>query len=116
MLGLNDRLVKHDVLVQIVPYTADIFVFSYPIYLVALYLWGIGKRKDYYKEAALYFFFSTVGTVSINMLIQFFGDKSRPELAVDTKHQLILDHLPNDPFPSDHAAVSATIAMATMLR
>jgi len=115
MLWLNDWIIKHDLLVQIVPYTADIFVFSYPIYLVVLYLWWIGKKKEYYKEAALYFFFSTVATSSMNMLIQFFGDKSRPEWALNNKHQLILGHLPNDPFPSDHAAVSATIAMATML-
>lgn len=115
MLWLNDRLIKHELLVQMVPYTADIFVFSYPIYLVALYFWGIGKKNDYFKEAALYIFFSAATAAAINLVIQFFGDKSRPEEALVLKWHIILDHLPTDPFPSDHAAVSAAIAMSTML-
>jgi len=52
----------------------------------------------------------------MNSLIQYFGDKSRPETAISLKQNLILDHLPTDPFPSDHAAVSAAIAMSTLLR
>ena len=115
MLSLNDFVTKHELLRVLVPYTADIFVFTYPVYLVALYVRWIGKKKNYYKEAALYIFFASVWTAVINYVIQYFGDKSRPELAVENKGQLILDHLPTDPFPSDHAAVSATIAMSTML-
>jgi len=34
---------------------------------------------------------------------------------ITNKENLILSHLPTDPFPSDHAAVSAAIAMATLL-
>ena len=50
------------------------------------------------------------------MVIQYFGDKSRPEEAIENSAQLILSHLPTDPFPSDHAAVSAAVAMSTLLR
>jgi hypothetical protein len=39
MLAANDRLHKHYLLSKIVPYTADLFVFTYPVYLVGLYLW-----------------------------------------------------------------------------
>lgn len=52
---------------------------------------------------------------TVNYIVKFFGDKARPEAYIDNKQQLILSHLPTDPFPSDHAAVSAAIAMATLL-
>jgi len=55
---LNNFVNSNYILSRITPVTADIFVFSYPVYLAALYLYGIAQRKDYYKEAALYIFFS----------------------------------------------------------
>jgi len=39
MLALNTRVVQYDILVSILPLSADLFVFAYPIYLVGLYLW-----------------------------------------------------------------------------
>ena len=116
MLFLNNWVNNHDILIAIIPFTADIFVFTYPIYLVVLYLRGIRKQNNYYKDASLWIFASVVVTVIINYVIQWFGDKSRPEQAIENKQNLILEHLPTDPFPSDHAAVSGTIAMATLLR
>lgn len=115
MIGLNNRIHKHEILLRLIPFTADAFVFTYPGYLVVLYVRGIHKRSTYYKEAALYMFFSAMWAASINQVIQFFWDKSRPEEAIANQWQLILSHLPTDPFPSDHAAVSAAIAMSTML-
>lgn len=115
MLTLNDFMMRHTLLVDIIPYTADIFVFTYPMYLVVVYLWGINKKKIYYKHAALYVFFSGALAVILNLIIQYFGDKSRPELMVQNQDNLLLSHVPSDPFPSDHASVSAAIAMATML-
>ena len=49
-------------------------------------------------------------------MLQFFIDKSRPEQMVLTKQDLIFEHVPNKPFPSDHATLSSAIAMATLLR
>ncbi len=116
MIALNERTNQHYILTKLIPFTADVFVFTYPVYLVALYFWGINKRSTYYKEAALSIFFSSVGAVVINMVIQFFTDKSRPDQAIINKKNLLLHHIPSDPFPSDHAAVSAAIAMSTMIR
>jgi membrane-associated phospholipid phosphatase len=50
-----------------------------------------------------------------NSIIQTIFEKQRPELYITNKNQLILSHLPTDPFPSDHATVSAAIACATVL-
>ena len=113
MRSMNDFVVKDSILKSLVPFTADIFVFTYPIYLVALYLYGINKRSDYYKEAALIIFFSSMGAAVVNIIVQALTIKSRPEEYILNKENLILSHLPTDPFPSDHAAVSAAIAMAT---
>lgn len=116
LLALNERTNQHYILTKLIPFTADVFVFTYPVYLVGLYLWGINKRSTYYKEAALTIFFSSMSAAIVNVVIQFFGDKARPEQAIVNKNFLLLDHLPSDPFPSDHAAVSAAIAMSTLLR
>lgn len=115
MISLNSRIVKHQLLVRFLPWTADVFVFTYPVYLVVLYLWGVYKKDDYFKLAAFAIAFSAWLAAVTNQVIQYFGDKSRPEQAISLKENLILSHLPTDPFPSDHAAVSAAIAMSTLL-
>lgn len=116
MVALNSWVVKHDLLVKLLPFTADVFVFTYPFYLIGLYLWGMKQKEDYYKHASFAIAFSAWLAAVINQVIQYFGDKSRPETAIFLKKNLILDHLPTDPFPSDHAAVSVAIAMSTLLR
>lgn len=115
MLSLNEWTNQHYILTKLIPFTADVFVFTYPVYLFALYVWGINKRSNYYKEAALYIFFSSMSAAIVNLVIQYFSDKARPELSIVNKDYLLLHHLPSDPFPSDHAAVSAAIAMSTMM-
>lgn len=112
---MNDYVNKHYILEKYVPITADIFVFTYPIYLVALYLYGIGKEREYYKDMALYIFFSGVSAILLNLAIQLFVYKQRPEQLILSKEHLIFKHVPDDPFPSDHAAMSATIAMSTLM-
>jgi hypothetical protein len=37
-----------------IPILADVFVFTYPVYLLALYVYGIFRKKIYHKIAALY--------------------------------------------------------------
>ena len=115
MIALNTRVVQHDLLIKILPISADLFVFVYPFYLVALYLRGIKKQQKYFQYASFAIAFSAGVATLINQIIQYFGDKSRPETAILLKQNLILDHLPTDPFPSDHAAVSFAIAMSTLL-
>jgi membrane-associated phospholipid phosphatase len=98
-----------------VPILADIFVFSYPIFLAGRYLYGIYSKKISYKIQALSIFTSAMIGFLCNSIIQTIFEKQRPELYISNKSQLILSHLPTDPFPSDHATVSAAIATATLL-
>ena len=73
------------------------------------------KKKISYKIQALSIFMSVVLGSFLNIIIQNLNLKQRPELSIINKDQLILSHLPTDPFPSDHATVSAAITTATLL-
>ncbi|MEF2175150.1 MAG: phosphatase PAP2 family protein [Candidatus Absconditabacteria bacterium] len=115
MIAMNDLVSKNYILSKLVPFTADIFVFTYPVYLTVLYLYGTYRKNVDFKNGALYIFFSAAGSTAFNLFVQYFIDKSRPELAITNKNNLILEHLPTKPFPSDHAAVSAAVAMSTLL-
>jgi hypothetical protein len=37
-----------------IPVLADVFVFTYPVYLLAVYVYGMAKKNIYYRIAALY--------------------------------------------------------------
>jgi undecaprenyl-diphosphatase len=99
----------------LVPILADIFVFSYPIFLACWYIKGMIAHKISYKIQALSIFTSAMGAFLMNAIIHGITEKQRPELYIQNKNQLILSHLPTDPFPSDHASVSAAIAVATLM-
>lgn len=111
---------------QWVPVLADVFVFTYPIYLFALYVYWIVQSKKwkvtwlYHKIAAMYIFAWVAFTAVANMWIQFFVDKIRPNAVlwlVDLKHETILHKfLPSASFPSDHAALTMAIAMMSFFR
>lgn len=101
------------------PIGADIFVFIYPIFLVALYLSGIFKKNIIVKKGALFIFVATLFSVLFTIFSQTFFDKLRPiyDLGIVENYEETLLHsfLPSTSFPSDHAVVSFAIAMATLI-
>ena len=109
LITLNSRVNSHEILKIMIPFSADVFVFSYPIFLVVLYLYGIFYKKIEYKIASLYIFFAGSFSVVVNLIIQQFIYKQRPEQLALAKENLIFSHVPDSPFPSDHAAISAAI-------
>ena len=120
LLFLNEYMKYHYFLLISVPITADIFVFFYPMLLFILYLIGLLKNKEYYKESALWIFFSGIFSVIFNIFIQLFCDKIRPNILLgmlDEKLETIFHKiLPQSSFPSDHAAISMWIAIWILLR
>ena len=96
----------------ITSFLADFFVFLYPILLVVLYIIGIKKKSRPLKIYALYVFFSACVAALLNIVIQAFVTKARPESVLTWADNLLLKHLPTMSFPSDHAAVSMAIAIA----
>lgn len=113
-----------------IPVLADVFVFTYPIYLLVLYIYWIIRCKMQdawcmiegmkYKIAALYILAGTAISFLVNIGIQFFVDKVRPNLVlwlIDLKHETILNKfMPTSSFPSDHASVTMGIAMMSLFR
>ena len=103
-----------------IPILADVFVLTYPVYLLALYVYGWVKKNIYYKISALYILAGVALSFIVNIIIQFFIDKVRPNVILwlpDLKHETILNSfMPTSSFPSDHAAVSMSIAMMSLFR
>ena len=116
---LVDLWNKHQWIADFYPIGADIFVFVYPIFLTYWYLRGMITKNKLFKQDALIIFFSCLFSVIVNILSQQFFDKQRPiyELgtAVLDKDTILHQFLPVTSFPSDHAVVTFSIAMATLL-
>ena len=109
---------KYEWIANLAPILADICVIAYPIFLIAIYIYGIIKKKTIIKQWAFYIFFVTLIAVLINIWIQTFFYKERPIVAlnqVEVEETLLHDILPTSSFPSDHAVVSMTFAIATLL-
>lgn len=117
---LHKIMIQSPVLLDRVPILSDVFVFTYPIYLGGLYTYGRMSKNKEYKKAALFMFTGVVSTTAINICIQYFVNKVRPNIVLGFDHaktETILHHLlPSSSFPSDHAAVSMSIAVATIIR
>ena len=113
-----DIQAKYEWIANLAPIFADIFVITYPIFLVMIYIYAIIKKKPIIKQWAFYIFFVTLIAVLINIWIQTFFYKERPIVVlnqVGVEETLLHDILPTSSFPSDHAIVSMTFAMATLL-
>ena len=113
-----DIQTKYEWIAHIAPTFADIFVIAYPIFLTCIYLYAIIKKKPSIKQCAFYIFFATLIAVLINIWIQNFFYKERPIVVlnqVEAEETLLHDILPTSSFPSDHAVVSMTFAIATLL-
>ncbi len=82
---------------------ADLPIFFLPIFLLwAWFFYSFIKKNIEKKKNLLYIFYSVVLAVLINIIIQNIFPTQRP----DTFIKPILDHVPDNSFPSDHASVS----------
>lgn len=109
---------KYSLIRDLAPTFADIFVVIYPIFLISIYLYAILKKKTQFKQGAIYICVATLIGVLINIWIQTFFYKERPNVVlnqVQTEETLLHDILPTSSFPSDHAVVSMSVAIATLL-
>lgn len=128
---LNAWMASSPLLIKLIPLLGDIFVFSYPIYLIYLYfahtethswranLWRTIAPDKTNKINALTILFATGGGIIVNYIIKFFVTEQRPyrviDLTLNPKESLILTNIPSDSFPSDHATVGMSVAMTTLL-
>ena len=115
MLMLNTIVSNNYMLSLWVPVLADIFVFTYPLYLTYLYLKGYYNRRPSTMKLALHIALTCLCAVIVNLIIQMVVIKSRPEQVISAYGALLLPHLPTAPFPSDHASVSRAFFMSLRL-
>ena len=94
-------------------FLADIPIFFLPIFLIWMWLYYVIKNNNVQKKSLLLLFYSTVLALLINIVIQNLVHFDRPESVLQWVWHLILNHIPDASFPSDHTAVS--IAFATAL-
>lgn len=99
---------------------ADAFVFVWPVTLVSLYIAGMIINRRDLKLGAVWIFCSAVFAAIVNIFVQLFSTKQRPDQILDLgfskKEDLLLyDFLPQGSFPSDHASVAFAIATATLV-
>lgn len=90
---------------------ADAPIFLIPIFLVVY--WIINRKNNDEKKKLLFIFYSTILAILISTIVQQFVSLDRPEESLKSASRLILDHIPDASFPSDHASVS--IAFLTSL-
>jgi undecaprenyl-diphosphatase len=92
---------------------ADLPIFFLPIFLISMWVYYVIKNNNEQKKWLLLLFYSTILALTINLIIQNLVHFDRPESVLQWVWNLILDHIPDASFPSDHTAVS--IAFATAL-
>jgi undecaprenyl-diphosphatase len=76
------------------------------MFLLSFWLYYVYKKDIDSKKNLLHIFYATVLGIIISLFIQQFSTIERPETAIAGTGKLILDHIPDASFPSDHATVS----------
>lgn len=107
---------SNDAVSTVAPIMADMPIFFLPIFLLSAWIYYTYKEKSIEKkQLLLHIFYSAVVAIIISLIIQQFVDIDRPETAIAGAGKLLLDHIPDASFPSDHASVSFAFAFALLL-
>ena len=107
LLNLIRSIVPSDnqMLVKMISFFSDIWVFYVAIFLVSYWIIWTFKKDDNYKKLSLYIFYTIIFSFVIyTVLNQTLPPRVRPEM-VSTIPPLI-SHIPDNSFPSWHALFS----------
>ncbi len=110
-----NNFAQWDLWIKIFAYIADLPIFFLPLFLVFMWLYYVIKNKNEQKISLLFLVYSTFVALFINILVQKIVHFERPETALQNSGNLILDHIPDASFPSDHTAVSIAFVTALYL-
>ncbi len=113
---INGFVESYELLERYVPLFSDVFVLTYPFYLVFVYLWAALMEKLEIKIASLHIFFTVFFAGVCNQVVKLFVYKARPSDIELSTEGLIFENVPVRAFPSDHASVSMSMALGTFLR
>lgn len=111
LLNLNS-LTSLEFIEKTVYIFADAPIFFLPIFLVIMWIYHTHFHSTYApiieqkKEKLLLIFYSCVIWIIIALIIQQFVTLERPESFIENYWKLLISHIPDASFPSDHATVS----------
>lgn len=95
----------NEIIANIIYLMADIPIFFIPLFLVWYWIFFSIKKDNYKKNKLLFIFYSCVLAVLLSIFIQQFVDLDRPEESLKWTSKMILEHIPDASFPSDHASI-----------
>lgn len=106
------NFMAYEFVADVVYFMADGPIFFLPIFLIIA--WFI-KKQNSSRMHLLHMFYACVIGIGISLFIQQFVDIARPESALSGSANLILAHIPDASFPSDHATVSVAFLTSLFL-
>ena len=98
--------------VELVKFLADFWVIFVAILLVWLWLFWVYKKKDKPKERALILFYSIAFSFLIYVILNL-GLPLRPRPETVSAIRPLVDHLPDNSFPSWHAIFAGAAILAS---
>lgn len=111
-------LSANNIVASVAPILADAPIFFLPTFLLVAWIYYSFKNKQNSsenKQLLLHIFYSAVVAIIISLIIQQFVSIDRPETAIAGAGKLLLEHIPDASFPSDHASVSIAFLTALFL-
>lgn len=105
-LQFLNNLWNNPLIEKVVFLFADAPIFFLPFFLISYWVYYSCKKDPLHKENLLFIFYSVVIGISLSMIIQQFVHIERPEEHLSNAWKLLLSHIPDASFPSDHATVS----------
>lgn len=105
LLWYLNSFTENKIIWDIVFFMSDAPIFIIPIFLVWFWFYFNFKKEKKSKNKLLFVFYSTILAILISLFIQQFVDLDRPEESLKASWKMILDHIPDASFPSDHASV-----------
>lgn len=106
LLYLNNLASKSEILKDLVYVFSDAPIFIIPLFLIFSWFYYSFKKDNRSKKNLLFIFYSTLIWVFFALVIQNLVFMERPEKYLESSSNLLLNHLPDASFPSDHAVVA----------
>lgn len=106
LIFLNSFTQKDWIISNFVYIFSDAPIFFLPLFLLWFWFYFTYKKNLDWKIKLLHIFYSVILAIILSLIIQNIITIDRPENYLQTTWKLILSHLPDASFPSDHASVS----------
>lgn len=114
LTNLNS-LTQYAFIKNIVVIFADAPIFFLPMFLMSFWVIHNKKWENEKKWNLLFIFYSVILSISINLVLQKIVHIDRPENFLHVAWNMILNHIPDASFPSDHARVSTAFFTSMLL-